>query len=107
MIILGLNVNHGDSSACIFKNGTLICAAEEERFVKVKACSHFPINAIKYCLSHANILFEEIDYVTHNSKFNYNIIPKIFFFFRYIIINLNFFNLILSSFLKKKKFIKN
>jgi carbamoyltransferase len=106
MIILGLNVNHGESSACIFKNGTLICAAEEERFVRVKACSHFPINAIKYCLSRANILFEEIDYVTHNSKFNYNIIPKIFFFFQYLFLNVKFFNLILSTFIKKRKIYK-
>ena len=103
MIILGLNVNHGDSSACIFKNGKLICAAEEERFVRVKACSQFPINAIKYCLFRANILFEEIDYVTHNSKFNYNIIPKIIFFFQYLFLNVNFFNLIFRTFLKKRK----
>jgi carbamoyltransferase len=103
MIVLGLNINHGDSSACIFKNGTLICAAEEERFVRVKSCSHFPINAIKYCLSQADILFEEIDYVTHNSKSTYNIIHKIFFFFQYFLNNIIFFNLNISSFFKKKK----
>jgi carbamoyltransferase len=102
MIVLGLNINHGDSSACIFKNGTLICAAEEERFVRVKSCCHFPVNAIKYCLSQADILFEEIDYVTYNSKFIYNIIPKIFFFIKYFLNDINFFNLIIRPFLKKK-----
>ena len=32
MIILGLNVFHGDASACLIKNGILITAIEEERF---------------------------------------------------------------------------
>jgi len=32
MLILGLNAYHGDSSACILKDGILIVAAEEERF---------------------------------------------------------------------------
>ena len=79
MIILGLNLRHGDSSACLLKNGKLVCAAEEERFVKVKHCSHFPINAIKYCLNQSGILAEEIDYITHNSKKNYNLINKMNF----------------------------
>ena len=36
MFILGLNVYHGDSSACIFRDGELICAFEEERFTRIK-----------------------------------------------------------------------
>ena len=36
MYILGLNIFHGDSSACLFKNGVLIAAAEEERFRRIK-----------------------------------------------------------------------
>ena len=31
MYILGINAFHGDSSACLLKNGVLIAAAEEER----------------------------------------------------------------------------
>ena len=34
MYILGLNAYHGDSSACIFKDGELIAATEEERITK-------------------------------------------------------------------------
>ena len=102
MIVLGLNINHGDASACIFKNGTLICAVEEERFTRVKSCSHFPINAIKCCISRANILFEEVDYVTYNSKFSYNIIHKIIFFFQRSIKNFNYFFIFLGSLLKRK-----
>jgi carbamoyltransferase len=106
MIVLGLNINHGDASACIFKNGTLICAVEEERFTRVKSCSHFPINAIKCCISRANILFEEVDYVTYNSKFSYNIIHKIIFFFQHSIKNFNYFFIFLGSLLKRKKIYK-
>ena len=35
-VILGLNCNHADSSACIVKNGKLIIALEEERINRVK-----------------------------------------------------------------------
>lgn len=100
MIILGLNLRHGDSSACLLKNGKLVCAAEEERFVKVKNCSHFPINAIKYCLNQSGILAEEIDYITHNSKKNYNLIHKLFFFFKYIFLFKGLYNFA-SAFFKK------
>ena len=33
MKILGLNLNHADTSACIIVNGKIIAAIEEERFV--------------------------------------------------------------------------
>ena len=36
MYILGLNAYHGDSAACIFKDGELIAATEEERRAKNK-----------------------------------------------------------------------
>ena len=31
MIILGLNINHADTSACLIKNGKILSASEEER----------------------------------------------------------------------------
>ena len=34
--ILGLNAYHGDSSACLVKDGMLVAAAEEERFRRIK-----------------------------------------------------------------------
>ena len=37
MYIIGINAFHGDSSACILKDGRLIAAAEEERFRRIKA----------------------------------------------------------------------
>ena len=46
MNILGLNVFHADTSACIVKTGNLIAATEEERFTRIKHFSGFPKNSI-------------------------------------------------------------
>ncbi|RZK23545.1 MAG: carbamoyltransferase, partial [Flavobacterium sp.] len=64
MYILGLNAYHGDASACIFKDGVLIAASEEERFRRIKHWAGFPSDAIKFCLNEAGIDFEQVDFVT-------------------------------------------
>ena len=64
MYILGLNVYHGDSSACLYKDGKLICAFEEERFTRKKHWAGFPVLAIKECLKEAGISIKEVDYIT-------------------------------------------
>jgi len=79
MIILGLNYHHGDSSACILKDGKILSAVEEERFVGIKHCSDFPINSILYCLKENNIKKNQIDFIGINRKKNYNLLNKIIF----------------------------
>lgn len=64
MYILGINAYHGDSSACIYKDGTLIAATEEERIRRVKHWAGLPTEAIKFCLDEANVKLSEIDYIT-------------------------------------------
>lgn len=66
MIILGINAYHGDSSACILKNGVLIAAAEEERFKRIKHWAGFPAEAVRYCLEEAGIQLEHVDYTAVN-----------------------------------------
>ena len=66
--ILGLNFLHSDSSACILRNGLLIAAAEEERFLRIKHTSSFPIQSINYCLEEANIDISDLNTITINSK---------------------------------------
>lgn len=100
MIVLGLNFKHGDASACIIKDGKLLYAAEEERFTKIKNCSQFPINAIKFCLTSSNIGIEEVDYVTNNSDPNYNLFNKIIFFLKNIY-SKNLYKYISNSIIKK------
>lgn len=63
MYILGVNAYHGDSSACIYKDGQLIAASEEERFRRIKHWAGFPIEAIRFCLQEAEIGIEEVDHI--------------------------------------------
>lgn len=79
MYILGINAYHGDSSACIVKDGELIAAAEEERFRRIKHWAGFPTEAIKYCLKEANIKVGEIDHITVNRNPKANLSRKIIF----------------------------
>lgn len=66
MLILGLNAFHGDSAACLVRDGQLIVAAEEERFRRVKHWAGFPSEAIRYCLREAGIGLEAIDHLAVN-----------------------------------------
>ena len=83
-VILGLNCNHADSSACIVKDGKLIIALEEERINRIKHWAGLPINSIKECLKNSNINLDEITDISINtnplSNFNY----KLFFFLKII-----------------------
>ena len=48
MKILGLNLFHGDASACLFIDDELVAAAEEERFNRIKHSAGIPINSINF-----------------------------------------------------------
>ncbi|SFG93309.1 carbamoyltransferase [Pedobacter insulae] len=63
MYILGINAYHGDSSACIYQDGNLIAATEEERFRRIKHWAGFPSQAIAFCLKEAGISMQEVDYI--------------------------------------------
>lgn len=78
MYILGINAFHGDSSACLIKNGSLIAAAEEERFRRIKHWAGFPSETIKWCLSVENIDLSDIDHIAINQDPKANIFKKIF-----------------------------
>ena len=54
-VILGLNCNHADSSACLIKDGKLLVAIEEERINRIKHWAGLPINSIKECLKNSKI----------------------------------------------------
>ena len=66
MIILGLNINHADTSACIIVNGKIIAAIEEERFVRKKHYAGFPLNSIEFCLSIAKLTINDVNFITVN-----------------------------------------
>ena len=63
MYILGINAYHGDAAAAIIKDGQLIAAVEEERFIRKKHCAGFPTESIRYCLKTAGIGLAEVAHV--------------------------------------------
>lgn len=78
MYILGLNAYHGDSSACIYKNGDIIAASEEERFRRIKHWAGFPSKAIEFCLKEAGISIQEVDYIAISRDPKANFKKKVF-----------------------------
>ena len=68
MLILGLNAYHADSAACLFKDGKLVAAAEEERFRRIKHWAGLPTQAIDYCVKEANVSLGEIEHIAVNRK---------------------------------------
>jgi len=76
MYILGVSgwVERGhDASACLLKNGKIIAAAEEERFIRKKhAYDTLPYNAIRFCLKEGNVSIDDIDYVGIYWNFPYH-----------------------------------
>lgn len=67
MLILGINAYHGDSSACLLRDGEIIAAAEEERFRRIKHWAGFPSESIRYCLSAAGATVSDVEHVAVNS----------------------------------------
>lgn len=78
--ILGLNSYHPDSSACLFKDGKLLCAIEEERYSRIKHHSGFPYQSIKKCLEYSKISIDQITKVTVNKRPLSNIYYKALYF---------------------------
>ena len=68
MYILGISCYYHDAAACLLKDGVVIAAAQEERFTRRKHDQDFPINAIRYCLDHAGIGANDLDYVGFYDK---------------------------------------
>lgn len=66
--ILGISAFYHDSAAALVIDGKIIAAAQEERFTRKKHTAHFPVNAIKYCLTEAGIELNELDAVVFYDK---------------------------------------
>ena len=77
MYILGINAYHGDSSACLLKDGEVIFAVEEERFNRIKHWAGFPSESIKYCLMYASIQLRDVEHIAINQDSSANLWNKI------------------------------
>src|SRR5882762_11676680 len=81
--ILGLNAYHGESAACLFVDGKLVAAAEEERFRRIKHWAGLPTEAIKYCLQEGTLRFGELDHIAINRQPGVNNWRRLFFILRH------------------------
>lgn len=68
MNILGISAYYHDSSAALLIGDTIIAAAQEERFTRIKHDNGFPANACKYCLDEAGLTINEIDAIVFYEK---------------------------------------
>ena len=68
MPILGISAFYHDSAAALIHDGTIIAAAQEERFTRKKHDSSFPKNAIQFCLEYSGFDLSEIDAVVFYDK---------------------------------------
>jgi len=79
MYILGINAYHAGSSACLIKDGELVAAAEEERFLRQKYWAGFPARAIQYVLDEAGITAHDLDHVGISRNPSANLMKKVLY----------------------------
>jgi carbamoyltransferase len=71
---LGINAAYHDCSATLVRDGTVIAAAEEERFTRIKhgkrpvpfSTWQLPFHAMDYCLREAGINLADVDHVAYS-----------------------------------------
>lgn len=68
MFILGVSCFYHDSAAVLLEDGTLVAAAMEERFSRIKHDNGFPTHAIAFCLSQGGITAGDLEYAVFYEK---------------------------------------
>ena len=66
--ILGISSYYHDSAAALILDGSIISAAQEERFSRKKHDSSFPSQAIQFCLKESDISLDQINYIVFYDK---------------------------------------
>jgi carbamoyltransferase len=61
--VLGVSTGYHDSACCLFQDGKLVAAVQEERFTRIKNDKSFPRHSVRYCLASAGISISDIDCV--------------------------------------------
>jgi len=65
MYTIGVSAYYHDSSVCLFQDGNLIFACEEEKFTGIKHDSSFPKKSLKYVFENYNLSKEDIECVCY------------------------------------------
>ncbi|MDT7782674.1 MAG: carbamoyltransferase [Pseudonocardiales bacterium] len=64
MLVLGITNNDG-AGACLIEGGTIVAAASEERFTRVKEHRTWPARAIDFVLKHRGVRLDDLDHVAY------------------------------------------
>jgi carbamoyltransferase len=65
MYIIGISAYYHDSSVCLFRNGQLIYACEEEKFTGIKHDNSFPINSLNYIYKQYKLTKDKVEVVCY------------------------------------------
>jgi carbamoyltransferase len=68
LAILGLSAYYHDSAAALAVGGSIVAAAQEERFSRKKFDAQFPRHAIAYCLQAAGLTLNDLSEVVFYDK---------------------------------------
>ncbi len=68
MKILGISAFYHDSAAALVEDGSIVAAAQEERFTRNRHDSSFPTHSAAWCLRHAGTNLGGVDYVVFCEK---------------------------------------
>ncbi|MFO0773251.1 MAG: carbamoyltransferase [Nitrospiraceae bacterium] len=68
MNILGVSAFYHDSAAALISDGTIVAAAQEERFTRKKHDPGFPHRAVDYCLKTGGIGLKDVQYLVFYDK---------------------------------------
>ncbi|MGK0442917.1 MAG: carbamoyltransferase, partial [Pseudohongiellaceae bacterium] len=66
--ILGISAYYHDSAAALINSGSILAAAQEERFSRKKHDPCFPSQAIQFCLDQAGITLQDLDSIVFYDK---------------------------------------
>ena len=66
--IIGISAYYHDSAAALLVDGEIVSAAHEERFTRIKHDPSFPVNAIKYVLSEADLSIADLSAIAFYDK---------------------------------------
>ncbi len=64
--VLGINAYDHDVSACLLKDGVIVCAIEKERITRQKHATGFYDEVVDYCLEAEGIKISDLDMVVRN-----------------------------------------
>jgi carbamoyltransferase len=68
MKILGISAYYHDSAAALVEAGSVLAAAQEERFTRKKHDASFPRNAARFCLDSQSLRLQDLDAIIYYEK---------------------------------------